>query len=184
VLLLAGVVVGAFAAALTSAVLVVADPFTFRSATIWLFGGFARSSWELAWHFGAVAVAPLALLWWLARSLDLLALGDDTAATLGADVDRTRRLVVVATSVLTAATVAAAGVIGFVGLVVPHALRAIVGPLHRSLLPAVFLAGGTFTVLADLLARTVLRPAELPVGVVTALVGVPVFAMLLRRSLR
>jgi len=127
---------------------------------------------------------PLGLLWWLSRSLDLLALGDESAATLGIDVDRTRRLVILATSVLTAATVAAAGVIGFVGLVTPHALRSVVGPLHRSLLPAVFLAGGTFTVLADLAARTVVRPAELPVGVVTALVGVPVFAMLLRRSLR
>ena len=78
----------------------------------------------------------------------------------------------------------AAGVIGFVGLVVPHALRGIVGPLHRSLLPAVFIAGGAFTVLADTAARTVLRPAELPVGVVTALIGVPIFAMLLRKTLR
>jgi iron complex transport system permease protein len=184
VLLLAGVVVGAFTAAITSALLVVADPFTFHAATIWLFGGFGRSTWDLAWHFVATAVPPLAVLWWLARSLDLLALGDDSAATLGLDVERTRRIVIVATAVLTAASVAAAGVIGFVGLVVPHVLRPVVGPLHRALLPAVFLAGGAFTVLADMLARTLLRPAELPVGVVTALVGVPVFALLLRRSLR
>jgi iron complex transport system permease protein len=183
VLLLAGVVVGAFAAALTSALLVVANPFTFYAATIWLFGGFGRASWDLLWHFAAVAVIPAALLWWLARPLDLLALGDDTAATLGIDVERTRRLVVVATAILTAATVAAAGVIGFVGLVVPHALRGIVGPLHRSLLPAVFLAGGAFTVLADTIARSVMRPAEVPVGVVTALIGVPVFAVLLRRNM-
>jgi iron complex transport system permease protein len=184
ILLLAGVVVGAFTAAITSALLVIADPFTFHSATVWLFGGFGRSSWDLLWHFVVVAILPLALLWWLSRSLDLLALGDDSAATLGVDVARTRRLIIIATSVLTAASVAAAGVIGFVGLVVPHALRGIVGPLHRSLLPAVFLAGGAFTVLADMLARTVMRPAELPVGVVTALVGVPVFAVLLRGSLR
>ena len=184
ILLLAGVVVGAFTAAITSALLVIADPFTFHSATVWLFGGFGRSSWDMLWHFVAVAALPLALLWWLSRSLDLLALGDDSAATLGVDVEGTRRLIIVATSVLTAATVAAAGVIGFVGLVVPHALRSIVGPLHRSLLPAVFIAGGAFTVLADMVARTVLRPAELPVGVVTALIGVPVFAVLLRRSLR
>jgi iron complex transport system permease protein len=84
--------------------------------------------------------------------------------------------------VLTAATVSVAGVIGFVGLVVPHALRWTVGPLHRGLLPAAFLAGGAFTVLADAGARTVLAPAELPVGVITALVGVPIFAVLLRRS--
>lgn len=184
VLLLAGVVVGAFTAALTSALLVVADPFTFHSATIWLFGGFGRASWGLARQFVVVATIPLAVLWWLARSLDLLALGDESAATLGVDVERTRRLVILATSVLTAACVAAAGVIGFVGLVVPHALRGIAGPLHRSLLPVVFIAGGAFTVMADTIARTLLRPAELPVGVVTALVGVPVFAVLLRRSLR
>ena len=184
VLLLAGVVVGGFAGAVTSALLVIADPFTFHSATVWLFGGFGRASWETLRHFAAVAVVPLLLLWWLARSLDLLALGDESAATLGLDVERTRRWVILATSVLTAATVAAAGVIGFVGLVVPHALRPIVGPLHRGLLPAVFIVGGSFTVLADMAARTLLRPAELPVGVVTALVGVPVFAMLLRRSLR
>jgi len=184
VLLLAGVVVGAFTAAVSSALLIVTDPFTFHSATVWLFGGFGRSSWRLARDFALVAVLPLTALWWLSRSLDLLALGDDSAATLGVDVERTRRLVIVATSVLTAATVAAAGVIGFVGLVVPHALRGTIGPLHRRLLPAAFVAGGSFAVLADLLARTVLRPAEVPVGVVTALVGVPLFAILLRRSMQ
>lgn len=182
VLLLAGVVVSFFAGAVTTAMLVVVDPFTFRTATVWLFGGFGGASWSALLHFSAVAVLPLLLLWWLARALDLLALGEETAATLGIDVDRTRRLVILATAMLTAATVAVAGMIGFVGLVVPHALRWMVGPMHRRLLPAVFLAGGAFTVLADAVARTVVRPAELPVGVVTALVGVPIFALLLRRS--
>ncbi|HEY3933698.1 MAG TPA: iron ABC transporter permease [Gemmatimonadales bacterium] len=184
ILLLAGVVVGAFTAAVTSALLVVADPFTFHSATVWLFGGFGRSSWTLLAHFAFVAVPALALIAWLARPLDLLALGDDTAATLGVGVEGTRRLVIIAASILTAGTVTAAGVIGFVGLVVPHALRGIVGPLHRSLLPAAFVAGGVFTILADMIARTILRPVEIPVGVVTALIGVPVFAVLLRRNLR
>ncbi|MEO5798713.1 MAG: iron ABC transporter permease [Gemmatimonadales bacterium] len=182
VLLLAGVVVSFFAGAVTTAMLVVVDPFTFRTATVWLFGGFGGASWSALRQFAIVAVLPLGLLWWLARALDLLALGEETAATLGIDVDRTRRLVILATAVLTAATVAVAGMIGFVGLVVPHAFRWVVGPMHRRLLPAVFLAGGAFTVLADAVARTVLRPAELPVGVVTALVGVPLFALLLRRS--
>jgi iron complex transport system permease protein len=184
VLLLAGVVVGAFSGAVTTAILAVSDPFTFRSATMWLFGGFGRAAWSVVWQFALAASLPLLLLWWLSRSLDRLALGEETAAMLGVDVDRTRRLVILATTVLTAASVAASGVIGFVGLVVPHSLRMMVGPLHRRLLPTVFLAGGAFTVLADAAARTVLRPSELPVGVVTALVGVPVFAMLLRRSLR
>ncbi|MES2123904.1 MAG: iron ABC transporter permease [Gemmatimonadota bacterium] len=182
VLLLAGVVVSFFAGAITTALLAVTDPFTFRSATVWLFGGFGGASWQAVRYFVLAAILPLLGLWWLARALDLLALGEETAATLGIDVDRTRRLVIVATAVLTAATVSVAGMIGFVGLVVPHALRWLVGPLHRRLLPAVFLAGGAFTVLADVIARTVLRPTELPVGVITALVGVPLFALLLRRS--
>lgn len=182
VLILAGVVVGAFASAVSAAILAVTDPFTFRAAALWLFGGFAGASWAAVGRFVVVAVPALLLLAWLARGLDLLALGDDTAIALGADAARIRRWAIAATALLTAATVAVAGVIGFVGLVVPHALRWTVGPLHRALLPAAFLAGGAFTVLADAGARTVLAPAELPVGVVTALVGVPIFALLLRRS--
>lgn len=182
VLVLAGVVVGAFASALSAALLAVTDPFTFRAATLWLFGGFAGASWAALGRFLLAAVPGLLLLAWLARGLDLLALGEETAVALGADTGRVRRLAIVATALLTAATVSVAGVIGFVGLVVPHALRWTVGPMHRGLLPAVFLAGGAFTVLADTGARTVLAPAELPVGVITALVGVPIFAVLLRRS--
>ncbi len=182
VLILAGVVVGAFASAVSAAILAVTDPFTFRAAALWLFGGFAGASWSAVGRFALAAVPALLVLGWLARGLDLLALGDDTALALGADASRVRRLAIVATAVLTAASVSVAGVIGFVGLVVPHALRWTVGPLHRGLLPAAFLAGGAFTVLADAGARTVLAPAELPVGVITALVGVPIFAMLLRRS--
>jgi iron complex transport system permease protein len=182
VLLLAGVVVGAFASAISAAILAVADPFTFRAAALWLFGGFAGASWGVVLRFLLAALPGVLVLLWLARSLDLLALGDDTATALGADAGRVRRLAIITTAVLTALTVSVAGVIGFVGLVVPHAMRWLIGPLHRRLLPGVFLAGGSFTVLADAIARTVLAPAELPVGVVTALVGVPLFAVLLRRS--
>lgn len=183
VLLLAGVVVGAFAAAVSAAILAVADPFTFRAATLWLFGGFSGTDWPAVGRFLIVMVPGVMLLGWLGRGLDLLALGDEPAAALGADVSRIRRWAVVATAILTAATVSVAGVIGFVGLVVPHAIRWTVGPLHHRLLPAVFLAGGSFTVLADIIARTMIAPAELPVGVITAVVGVPIFATLLRRSL-
>jgi iron complex transport system permease protein len=98
-------------------------------------------------------------------------------------VDRTRRLVYGCTALLTAASVATCGIIGFVGLVVPHAVRTVARPLHRALLPLAFLVGGSFLVLSDVVARTVVRPLELPVGVITALVGVPVFALLLRRTL-
>lgn len=184
VLLLAGVVTGAFASALSTAILAVADPFTFRAATMWLLGGFSGANWSAAVQFAVAALPGLLLLGWLSRGLDLIALGDETAVTLGADASTIRRLTIAATALLTAATVSVAGVIGFVGLVVPHALRWVVGPLHRGLLPAAFLAGGAFTVLADAAARTLIAPSELPVGVITALVGVPLFAVLLRRSSR
>ena len=126
---------------------------------------------------------PLAWLGLRARALDLIALGDEPAHHLGAEVERTRRLVYACTALLTAASVAACGIIGFVGLVVPHAVRTVSRPLHRTLLPLAFLAGGAFLVLSDVVSRTVVRPLELPVGVITALVGVPLFALLLRRTL-
>ena len=116
-----------------------------------------------------------------ARPLDLLALGEEPARYLGADVARVRRRVYVAASLLTAAAVAVSGVIGFVGLIVPHAMRALWGHQHRVLLPAAFLGGGILLTLADTVARVVVAPRELPVGIVTALVGVPVFALLMRR---
>jgi len=118
------------------------------------------------------------------RSLDLLTLGEEPATYLGADVERTKRLVYGAASLLTAAAVAVSGTIGFVGLVVPHAIRLLWGHLHRTLLPAAFLLGGTLLVLADALARTLFAPVELPVGVVTAFLGVPVFVLLVRRWAR
>ncbi len=182
VLLLSGVVVGAFAAAVMSAVIVLSDAPQLRNAFLWLLGGFSAASWRTLAVFAAYALVPLVLLFYSARALDLLALGDETAQHLGADVERTKRLVYLCASMLTAASVATCGIIGFVGLVVPHAVRRGWSPLHRALLPGSFVAGGAFLVLADMLARTVLRPIELPVGVVTALVGVPLFAVLLRRS--
>jgi ABC-type Fe3+-siderophore transport system permease subunit len=184
VLILVGVVVAAFCGAIMSALLSLTQAPRLRNAMLWLMGGFGSSSWPAVEAFAAYAVLPLVLLFLSARSLDLLALGDEPAHALGADVERTKRLVYVTTSLLTAASVAVSGMIGFVGLVAPHALRGWVGPIHRRLLPAVFVASGALLVLADMLARTVLRPAELPVGAITALIGVPLFAVLVRRSLR
>jgi iron complex transport system permease protein len=183
VLLLAGVVVGSFAGALMSAILVLSPAAGIRNAFLWLLGGFGAASWQGVAVFAAYAVPPLALVMLHARPLDLMVLGEEPAHHLGAAVERTRRVVYLSTALLTAASVATCGIIGFVGLVVPHAVRTVARPLHRALLPAVFLVGGAFMVLADLVARTVVRPLELPVGVVTALVGVPVFALLLRRTL-
>ncbi len=180
VLLLGGVVVGAFAASLMGAIMVISPAAELRNALLWLLGGFEGASWHTVSVFSAYAVVPVASIYLAGRSLDLLTLGEEPAQYLGADVERVKRLVYVAASLLTAAAVAVSGIIGFVGLVVPHAIRILWGHLHRSLLPAAFLLGGTLLVGADALARTVLAPVELPVGVVTALVGVPVFVLLVR----
>jgi iron complex transport system permease protein len=183
VLLLSGVVVGSFAGALMSAIMVLSPAAGIRNAFLWLLGGFGSASWQSLGVFLAYAVLPLGVIGLSARSLDLLALGEEPAHHLGADVHRTRRIVYLCTALLTAASVATCGIIGFVGLVVPHAVRTIARPLHRSLLPLVFVVGGSFLVLSDVVSRTVVRPLELPVGVITALVGVPLFALLLRRTL-
>ncbi len=183
ILLLGGVVIRAFAGALMSAVITLASAAALRSATLWLLGGFGMASWPALGIFATYAVLPLGILAVNARGLDLLALGEENAQHLGADVESVKRRVYLSVAALTGAAVAVSGVIGFVGLVVPHAVRRWGAALHVTLLPAAFLAGGTFMVGADLLARTAFRPVELPVGVVTALVGVPVFALLLRRSL-
>jgi iron complex transport system permease protein len=182
VLLLAGVVVGAFAGALTSGILAVSESGGMRTAMLWLLGGLGGVGWRGTLALAAYATPALAILVHESRALDLLALGDEPASYLGADLARSRRRVYVAASMLTAAAVAAAGIIGFVGLVIPHAVRLLRGHAHRGLLPGAFLLGGAFLVAADALARTAFAPLELPVGVITAVVGVPLFAVLLRRS--
>ena len=184
VLVLAGVVVSAFTGAIMSAILTLATAEALRNAFFWMLGGFSGASWSTLSVFSVYAAVPLVALVASARSLDLLSLGEEPAVALGLDAGRARRLVYLASSLLTAASVAMCGVIGFVGLIAPHAVRGVLGPAHRRLLPAVFLLSGAFLVLADALARTVARPIELPVGVITAAVGVPMFAMLLHKSLR
>jgi len=181
ILLLGGVAVGAFAAAITTAIVSLADAAELRNSFLWLWGGLSAASWDTVLVLALYAPLPLVVLFAAARPLDLLALGEEPARYLGADVERVKRRVYIAASLLTAAAVAVSGVIGFVGLVVPHIARLTWGHRHRALLPAAFIGGGALLVLADTLARTVVAPRELPVGVVTALVGVPVFALLLRR---
>lgn len=184
ILLLAGVVVGAFSGALMAAIITLAPAAQLRNAFLWLLGGFGGASWQALGIYLGYGIVPAGLLFLHARQLDLLAVGEETAQYLGADIERVKRVVYFAASLLTAAAVAVCGIIGFVGLVVPHAMRRLAGPLHRRLLPVACLAGGAFLVTADTVARTVVRPLELPVGVVTAIVGVPLFAVLLRRGLR
>lgn len=183
VLVLVGVVVSSFCGAITTAVLTMSEAAMLRNAFLWLLGGFGTASWVSVMVFSVYAVVPLAWLFGANRTLDLLSLGDESAEALGVRTEGAKALVFVTTALLTAASVAVSGMIGFVGLVAPHAIRGWLGPLHRQLLPAAFIAGGTLLVLADAVARTILRPAELPIGAVTALIGVPLFAVLLRRTL-
>ncbi len=181
VLILAGVAVGAFASAVTTAIVSLSDAAELRNTFLWLWGGLSGASWDTVLVLCTYLPLPLAVLLAAARPLDLLALGEEPARHLGAEVAPLKRRVYLAASLLTAAAVAVSGVIGFVGLVVPHAMRALWGHRHRPLLPAAFLGGGTLLAFSDTVARVAVAPRELPVGIVTALVGVPVFAVLLRR---
>ncbi|MEE9155956.1 MAG: iron ABC transporter permease [Gemmatimonadota bacterium] len=182
VLLLAGVVVGAFFNAIILLMLTFASAETFRSAVFWMMGSLAGASWGanvlLAAYMAPAAVALIVM----ARPLNLLAVGEETALYLGTRVERVKLASFLIASLLVAAGVAVSGIIGFVGLIVPHAVRLLWGGDHQLLLPASFLLGASFLLFADMVARTAAAPAELPVGVITALVGVPLFVMLLTRK--
>jgi iron complex transport system permease protein len=180
-LLMAGVVVGAFANAAIMVAYAVAPPETVRGALWWMMGSVDAAEWKrVTWLAVYTVVGGGALLVW-ARDIDALALGDEAAAGLGVDVDRAARRVYLAASLLAAATVAAAGLIGFVGLVVPHIVRGAGLRQHRSLIAGSALIGSTLVVGADVVARIARPPAELPLGAVTALIGVPFFLWQLRR---
>jgi iron complex transport system permease protein len=182
VLLLAGVVAGAFFNAITLLLLTFAEVESFRSAIFWTMGSLAGSNWRTVLVLAAYALPAMLALVALARPLDLLAIGEETALYLGTRVERVKLAAYFGASLLVAACVALCGVIGFIGLIVPHALRLVWRADHRFLLPASVLGGGVFLLLADTAARTIAAPAELPVGVVTAVVGVPLFLTLLRRT--
>jgi iron complex transport system permease protein len=181
VLIMAGVIIGAFANAVIMVVLANAPPNTVRGAVWWMMGSVADAGWlQIRWLAAYVLVGG-ALLLLMARDIDVLALGEEPAAALGLDVDRSARRIYLASSLLAAATVAAAGLIGFVGLMVPHIVRAFGVRRHREILAGSALVGAALLVAADLVARTAMPPAELPLGAVTALLGVPFFLLRIRK---
>ena len=181
VLLMAGVVVGAFCTALIMVALATAPENTVRGALWWMMGSLGDAQWRsVRWVALYVAIGIGLLILW-ARDVDVLALGEEAAASLGLPVERVTRRIYFAASLLAAATVAGAGLIGFVGLIVPAIGRALGARNTRETLVASALAGAALVVLADLVARSVLRPAELPLGAVTALIGVPFFLWRMRR---
>ncbi len=182
-LILAGVAISYLASALGSFILLSLSQHVMR-VLAFLLGGYSVAGWD-----AVLAVTPFFALGFIvmfiyARPLNLLLLDEEQAQQLGVDVERVKRIVVVAATLVTASAVAFNGLIGFVGLIVPHAARFLVGPDHRRLFPLVALGGAGFLMIADLIARTIVAPQELPLGIVTAIAGAPFFLYLLRRAKR
>ncbi|MFC9975715.1 FecCD family ABC transporter permease [Spirillospora sp. NPDC127200] len=181
-IVLTGVIVAQLFSAVTSMVLMSsADAETNRAITHWLLGSMASARWDTVVICALATAVGLAVMWSFSVALDAMSFGADTAASLGVDVRTARLVLLVVTALVTSAAVASVGAIGFVGLIVPHGVRFVVGPLHRVLLPFAALTGAVFLVWTDVLARIVFSPQEIPVGAVTALLGVPLFLLVLRR---
>jgi iron complex transport system permease protein len=181
-LLLSGVVVNAFFSAAILFFLSVVNSMELHSITFWLMGDLSRASLKEIILAAFCLTAGFVFLYTQARKLNLMVQGEETALHLGVNVERTKQWLLIVTSLITAVAVSLAGIIGFVGIMVPHLMRLVFGSDHRLLLPTSALFGACFLVIADTLARVILAPAELPVGVITALCGSPYFIFLLKRK--
>lgn len=178
-LILSGIAISSFLSALISLMMAFKgrDLYTL---VFWLMGGFSARNW---YHVGMVLpflVVAFPVVFAFARELNVMLLGDERAKQLGIDVERTKKYLIVASALLAGAAVSVSGLIGFVGLIIPHVVRLIIGPDHRLLIPCVTLSGALFLVFADTLSRVLIPPAEIPVGIITALFGAPFFIYLLR----
>lgn len=178
-LVLAGIAIGALSGAATGLLVFIADDRALRDITFWSLGSLGGATFTRVLSILPFILAVLAIIPFVARGLDALILGDAAAFHMGVPVQRLKRLTILAVAAACGATVAAAGSIGFIGIVVPHLLRLVIGPSHRFLLPASALGGGALLLLADSFARVVAAPAEMPIGIVTAMIGAPVFLLLL-----
>jgi iron complex transport system permease protein len=181
-LLLTGVVFNAFASAAIVFLASLGGMAEGTSIFLWLIGNLGAARAEVLLPLGGIFAIGLACALPLARTLNLIALGDETAEQLGVSIEAVKRILLFATALMVGAAVSVSGLIGFVGLIVPHALRLVLGPDHRLLVPASALAGATFLVVCDAAARSMLPGRELPVGAITALVGGPLFLVLMRRE--
>ncbi|KHF40761.1 FecCD family ABC transporter permease [Halalkalibacter okhensis] len=181
-IILAGIIIGAFISAITSLIISLGDRDAMTQIIYWLYGSVGMRGWshvQLIIPFMLVGSFILLIHY---RELNALALGEHAADHIGVDVKKGKIYILIGASLLTGAAVAVSGSIGFVGLVIPHLVRLLTGPNHRHVLPLSMLTGGAFLILADLVARTIIAPKELPIGVITALIGAPVFATLLIRE--
>ncbi|WP_083410438.1 FecCD family ABC transporter permease [Mycolicibacterium rutilum] len=182
-LILAGVAVAEVLSAAASLLIVTSDdPHKAQSAVRWMLGGLGGTTWSMVWLPGAIVAAGTAALLAVTRSLNLLYTGEESATALGLDVHRFRAGIFVVVALMVGAMVAVSGSIGFVGLIIPHIVRMLLGADHRRALPAAALLGASFLIACDVVARTIAAPEELPVGILTALVGGPFFLWLMRRE--
>ncbi len=181
-LLLAGIAINALCGAGTGLLTYLADDQQLRTLTFWSMGSLGGATWSQVGSVALLITLPMLALPLLARTLNALLLGEAEAGHLGISVQRMKRLIITLVALAVGAAVAVSGLIGFIGLVVPHLLRLALGPDHRILLPGAALLGGSLLLLADLLARTLVTPAELPIGILTALLGGPFFLALLMRQ--
>lgn len=181
-MLLAGIALGALSMALTGVLIFMADDRQLRDLTFWSLGSLAGANWPKISAVGPIVLAALAIMPFLARGLNALALGEATANHLGVPVQRLKYAAIISTSAAVGASVAVSGGIGFVGIIVPHLLRLTIGPDNRYLLPASALLGASLLLIADSISRTIVAPAELPIGIITALAGAPFFLWALLRK--
>lgn len=177
--LLAGIAFNALAGALTGVLIYYASDAQLRSITFWTLGSLGGATWENVSAILPFILLAIPVLLFMSKSLNAFTLGESNAAHLGINTERTKQLVIVLSTMAVGAAVSVSGIIMFVGLIVPHMLRLLSGPDHRTLLPASALLGATLLVLADVLARTVFHPAEIPIGIVTSLIGAPFFIYIL-----
>jgi iron complex transport system permease protein len=180
-LILCGVVMSSLFESVTSFLIFRGNPQATQAVLFWLLGSFGQASWKQLPIPAAALAAAMVYLLAQGRTLNALAMGSEPAASLGVDVRRLRRNLFIVTSLVAGVAVAVSGIIGFVGLVVPHIVRLMVGSDHRRVLPAGVLFGASFMVLGDLLARTIVAPQEMPIGVITAFIGAPALIILIRR---
>ncbi|WP_424981593.1 FecCD family ABC transporter permease [Maritalea sp. S77] len=181
-LVLTGVIIGQFFSAITSLVVMAAgDAESTRGIMYWLLGSLTTARWTPVLMVGALTGAGFIVVWAHSHVLDAMSFGNDTAKTMGVNISRARVVLLIACALMTAIAVAMVGAIGFVGLIVPHAVRMMVGAMHTKLIPFSALLGAILLIWTDVLARTALAPQEIPVGVFTALIGVPLFLLLMRR---
>jgi len=182
-LLLAGIAVSLFLSAITSFMMYLSGE-KLHGIVFWLMGGLWTSSWDHVWMVLPWICVGMLVIYVFARDMNVMLLGEEPAQHLGVEVEALKKIMMVSTSLIAAVAVSVSGIIGFVGLIIPHAVRILVGPDHRILLPSSALVGGIFLVWADTLARTIIAPTEMPVGIITALFGAPFFIYLLRKRKR